>query len=112
MRELSEIRTTEDDTTAKTTTPTTTSSFSLLEDSDDNDPLTNKGWSDGTVLGFSANFLLNPLDETSVRSMRNSMGIGAVYLSPFMEVVTALKPEGLSFGRSSMGVGFTFETVR
>jgi hypothetical protein len=39
------------------------------------------------------------------------MGLGYVYLSPFLEVVSQLD-SGASFSRSVIGVGFTFESLR
>lgn len=74
--------------------------------------LTNKGWKNGTVIGASANILLNPLDEQGAASMRGSMGLGYIYLSPFMEIARSTNKDGVSFGRKVYGVGFTFETVK
>lgn len=74
--------------------------------------LTNKGWLSGNVTGVAGSLLLNPLDEGSVRSMARSLGLGFVYLTVFKEQVTYLDKERVSFGRSTMGVGFTFETVK
>ena len=74
--------------------------------------LTNKGWLSGNVTGAAVSILLNPLDERSVRSMANSMGLGFTYLTLFKEQVTYLDKDRVSFGRSSSGIGFTFETVK
>jgi len=74
--------------------------------------LTNKGWLSGNVTGIAGSVLLNPLDEGSVRSMARSLGLGFVYLTVFKEQVTYLDKEHVSFGRSTTGVGFTFETVK
>jgi len=74
--------------------------------------LTNRGWSHASVIGASANILLNPLDEESSNSMRGSMGIGSIYLSPFMEIARTLDKSGVKFGRTSFGLGFTFESVK
>ena len=73
---------------------------------------TNKGWLSGNVTGLAVSFLLNPLDERSVRSMANSLGLGFVYLTLFQEKVTYLDRDRISFGRSSTGIGFSFESVR
>jgi hypothetical protein len=75
------------------------------------DTLTNAGWKNSSVLGFAANILLNPLDETSTASLRGPMGIGSVYLSPFTEIVRTVSKTGVSFGRTVTGVAFTFETA-
>ena len=75
------------------------------------DALTNKGWKNGTVVGASANILLNPIDESAAASMRGSMGLGYIYLSPYMEIVRTSSKEGASFGRTTYGLGFTFETT-
>lgn len=106
-----EVRTA--DTGTKSTTPSTSTSFSLAEPAAaSDDTLTNKGWKTATTLGVSANILLNALDDESVRSMRGTMGLGYVYLSPFLEIARTLSKEGASFGRTSLGVGFTFESAR
>jgi hypothetical protein len=78
---------------------------------DDDDGYTNTGFKTASVFGVGLNILLNGLDERSVASMRGSMGLGYVYLSPFLEVVRQLDG-GASFSRSVIGVGFTFESLR
>lgn len=83
-------------TTTTTTTPTPTS----------------KGVKSATVFGGSANLLLNWLDERTVRSMVDSMGLSHVYLTAFFETVKTMNPSGLTFGRNIYGLGFTFETVK
>jgi hypothetical protein len=62
--------------------------------------------------GASVHLLLNPLDERTVRSMIETMGIGYVYLSGFVETVKATSKEGLNFGRNVVGLGFTFEAFK
>lgn len=84
--------------------------FATAEEDDSNDALTNKGWKNATVIGASANILLNPIDEGAASSMRGSMGLGFIYLSPFMEIVRTTSKDGVSFGRTSYGLGFTFES--
>ena len=74
--------------------------------------LTNKGWLSGNVVGAAVSILLNPLDEQTVRSMVHSLGLGFVYLTLFQEKITYLDRDRVSFGRSSSGIGFTFETVK
>ncbi|MBM4253269.1 MAG: hypothetical protein FJ146_14965 [Deltaproteobacteria bacterium] len=76
--------------------------------------LTNTGWRNAIVVGAAANILLNALDEESSASLRN-IGIGGVYLSPFMEWIrTVGQPAGstFTFGRNVIGLAFTFETVK
>ena len=76
--------------------------------------LTNVGWRNSIVVGAAANILLNALDEESSASLRN-IGIGGIYLSPFMEWIrTVGQPAGstFSFGRNVIGLAFTFETVK
>jgi len=76
--------------------------------------LTNVGWRNAIVVGAAANILLNALDEESSASLRN-IGIGGIYLSPFMEWIrTVGQPAGstFSFGRNVIGLAFTFETVK
>jgi hypothetical protein len=62
--------------------------------------------------GASVHLLLNPLDEKTVRSMIETMGLGYVYLSGFMETVKSTSQEGLTFGRNVLGIGFTFEAYK
>lgn len=76
------------------------------------DALVNKGEKSATVLGLALNILLNPIDEATVLAARGTLGIGAVYLSPYLEIVRTLSKENASFGRTSMGLGFTFESAR
>lgn len=89
--------------------------FATADDDDaEDDALTNKGWKNATVIGVSANILLNPVDEGAAASMRGSMGLGYIYLSPFMEIVRTTatdKKDKASFGRTSYGIGFTFEST-
>jgi hypothetical protein len=75
-----------------------------------NKALVNSGWKRSMVAGIALNILLNPLDESSVKSMHSTMGIGAVYLSPFMERISS-QAEGLRFDRNTYGFTFTFETL-
>ena len=92
-----------------------TASVIMLQDteSDDDDDGTpvNSGWSSGTTVGVSANILLNALDDRGARSLR-SIGLGYIYLSPFMEIVTTVNDNDVPFGRSVVGLGFTFESLR
>ena len=76
--------------------------------------LTNTGWRNATVVGAAANIRLNAFDEMSAASIRN-IGIGGIYLSPYLEwIKTVGQPAGssFSFGRTVMGLAFTFETIR
>ena len=76
--------------------------------------LTNTGWRNATVVGAAANIRLNSFDEMSAASIRN-IGIGGIYLSPYLEWIKTLgQPAGssFSFGRTVMGLAFTFETIR
>jgi len=74
--------------------------------------LTNRGFRSASVVGASVNILLNWLDDQSARSMESAMGLRYVYVSPFMEIVRTLEDSGVSFGRSSAGVAFTFESAQ
>jgi hypothetical protein len=73
---------------------------------------TNTGRKRAVSTGVSAHILLNALDERSVRSMIDSMGLGYVYLTGFMETVKSSSKDGLTFGRNVMGIGFTFESFK
>jgi len=73
---------------------------------------TSTGRKKAVSVGASVHLLLNPLDEGAVRSMIDTMGIGYVYLSGFMEKVKSTSSEGLTFDRNVMGVGFTFEAYK
>ena len=88
----------------------------MIQDEDSSDEVLSKthtGTEQAIVVGFAGNILLNPLDTRSPASMRHSMGLGQVYLSPFAEVVRALNDSGgITWARSSIGLGFTFESVR
>lgn len=85
---------------------TATAMLPRLED------VVNNAWKTNSVIGASFNILLNWLDEGGPASMRGSMGLGYVYLSPFLQVTRALDDDGASFGRTEMGVAFRFESIR
>lgn len=89
-----------------TVTTTTSSSNSSSEGQQ-----VNKGDSDAILIGGALCFLLNPIDEQSVNSMNASMGIGSVYLSPFLEIAKAKDTSSMNFSRTTIGVSFAFETL-
>jgi hypothetical protein len=75
--------------------------------------LTNTGWRNASVVGGAANILLNALDEESTASLR-AIGIGGVYLSPYLEWIKTINQPAsstLSFGRTVIGLAFTFESL-
>jgi hypothetical protein len=75
-------------------------------------PITVKGSRDSLLVGVAANILLNGIDEQSANSMRGTMGLGSVYLSPFVEVVKGIGgKKGATFDRTNIGIGFTFESI-
>lgn len=85
-----------------------------------NKSIINTGWNNGLVLGASINFLINKLEEKSVGSMRRSIGFGAIYVSPFIEIVSKLggnlliaqqKSNNISFAHQNIGIAFTFKTA-
>ena len=84
-----------------------------------NKSIVNTGWNNGIVAGASINFLLNKLEEKNVGSMKRSMGLGAIYLSPYYEVVSKMggklliaqqKSNNISFAHQNFGLAFTFKT--
>ncbi len=82
-------------------------------DESSNDILTNKGWRNSLVVGARLNIPINGLDQTTAASMRGPMGIGSIYLSPYVEHIrTKTEAAGVTFARSVLGLAFTFETVR
>ncbi len=96
-------------------TGATTATAAMIEEPTENkdETLTNKGVAKGTVIGAAANILLNPIDEQGAASMRGSMGLGYIYLSPFIMIVKSTDSNHqVSFGRKVIGLGFTFETVK
>jgi hypothetical protein len=106
-----EVRTVKEEKVAAGTTTGAMMLQEATEEEAEDDTLTNRGWKNSSVLGASANILLNWLDGETANSMRGTMGFGFVYLTPFMEIVRTTSKEGVSFGRSVVGVGFTFESV-
>ena len=74
------------------------------------DALTNKGFKSSMVSGVAVNILLNALDEQSSQSMRGSMGLASIYLSPYVEFVRQ-SSSGVDFSRVNRGITFTFETI-
>lgn len=90
----------------------TTSSSRPISMATDDRVYTNTGRKYGTSMGGSVHLLLNALEERTVRSMIDTMGIGYVYLTGFYEKVTTQSKTGLTFGRNVMGIGFTFEAYK
>ena len=78
--------------------------------SSDDEYLTSSTWKSSIFYNASLNILLNPLDEPAVASLRSAMGLDAIYLSPFYEVVKPLTDTGLQLSRTAIGIGFTFES--
>lgn len=74
--------------------------------------LSTNGTKDNIVIGGALHLLLNPLDETSVNSMNDTLGIGSVYLSPFYEIIKQRNASGMNLSRQVIGLGFSFETIR
>jgi hypothetical protein len=72
---------------------------------------TNSGQKLGFTTGLAVHILLNALDEADVHTMVPTMGLGYAYLSFFAESVSSIS-SGVSFARNSIGVGFTFESVK
>lgn len=95
---------------AEPTTKKGTGTGAAAESSDD--ALVNKGSTNETAIGAAINILLNPLDQVSAKSGRGTLGIESVYLSPYIQIVKTLGSGGVSFGRTELGLSFTFETAR
>jgi len=84
----------------------------MSNSTDQNESKTNRGYVNSLVTGASFNILLNPLDPTSARSMESTLGFRYVYIAPFVEMVKSLDAtDGLSFGRTTTGISFNFESV-
>ncbi|NRA43659.1 MAG: hypothetical protein HRU09_01755 [Oligoflexales bacterium] len=82
--------------------------------------IVNTGWNNGVVAGVSLNFLINKLGEKSLGSMKRSMGLGAIYISPYFEMVSKIgsklliaqqKSNDISFAHQNIGLAFTFKTA-
>jgi hypothetical protein len=87
-----------------------TSLLRPLATSATSESLTNNGFKTGIVYGGALNIKLNALDEQSIQSMRGSMGLASIYLSPYIEFVKQTS-DGVDFSRTNRGITFTFETV-
>lgn len=81
-----------------------------LATSPTSEALTNSGFKTGIVYGGALNIMLNALDEQAIQSMRGSLGLAYIYLSPYIEFVKQTS-EGVDFSRVNRGITFTFETV-
>lgn len=98
--------------------------FAFAEDStedkeEESKRITNTGWNHGMVFGASINFLLNPLDDRSVKSMKESTGLGRIFLSPYFQVTSKMSGKLLlarkdssqvSFSRQTFGIALTFSS--
>lgn len=80
------------------------------KDEDGDNALTNKFTKSAVVFGGSLHFLMNSLDESTVNSLLGALGIGYVYLSPFIELTRQID-SGLPLSRRVAGIAFTFESI-
>jgi len=71
----------------------------------------NRGWKSGQVVGAAMSFRIDQFDERAANSLSDTIGFNAIYLSPFIEVVRS-PASGVSFGRNTIGMAFTFESAR
>jgi hypothetical protein len=92
--------------------PTTQPAARLRPIGGDVSAIANKAWKRNSLYGVSVNLLLNWMDQGSPNSMRGSLGLGYVYLSPFIQVSQSMDDRGASFGRQEFGIAFRFESIR
>ncbi|MGE0174065.1 MAG: hypothetical protein AB7T49_14810 [Oligoflexales bacterium] len=69
------------------------------------------GWNSARVVGAGLGIRLDPLDRGAVGSLE-FMGIGSVYIMPFAENVQTVKKKMMDLSRTSVGVLFSFETLK
>lgn len=84
--------------------------FMATEESSNDKPFVNGGWKTNMAFGLRASFLLNGFDPRSANSA-GVMGIGSVYATPYIQIVTAAPKKNLSLARTAYGLAFTFETL-
>lgn len=85
---------------------------SMIQDSESDETegtFVNGGSKVGIVTGVAVHILLNHFDEATVNSLESSLGLGAVYLSPFFEMVNQISDKA-NFSRTVLGLAFTFES--
>lgn len=70
----------------------------------------NRGTNQNIVLGAGLNIRIDQLDRYSRQSL-DFMGIKAIYMTPYFEVVTPSKKTMGPFGRNVVGLMFSFEGV-
>lgn len=70
---------------------------------------TNLGTNTGVAFGLGIGFRIDQLDGSTKSSLR-SMDIGAIYLQPFLEVVTQSSTKMGDFSRSAIGLMVSFES--
>ena len=84
--------------------------------SDDTDRTLTSGWNGGLILGLGADIKISQFGSANASSLR-SLGIGAIYVTPYVEIVQVLGASLLGsagktdFSRSALGIGFLFEGV-
>ncbi len=98
-----------DDVSSSTTSKTLSPNIPLDEFGSADSPFVNGGWKKAVVTGFAANIRIDSLDGKASASMTN-LGLGAVYFSPFMEMVKATPKEGFDLSRSIVGASLSFES--
>lgn len=67
-----------------------------------------KGYNDGALLGFAANFRLDPWNRESQRSLR-SIGISKLFMTLYLSKIEQKRNYG-DFSREEIGLQFTFES--
>lgn len=73
---------------------------------------TNKSWINSGTVGVSLNILISHFDKAASNTLRNTMKMQGIYLSPYVELVTPLGDvKGFDFKRTNVGVAFTFEGI-
>lgn len=81
------------------------------ETSKDNRKYTNSFWRYATAFGGALNIRIDSMDPVASGSL-GVMGLRAIYLSPYIEIVQKTGNDKMHLSRRVMGLGFTFESIR
>ncbi len=79
----------------------------------------NDGWNKSLTYGLSLNFLINQFDYQSAKALEKGMGLGYIFIGPFVEFsktiggrlfISQQTPSVVEFSRTTYGLLFMFET--
>ena len=82
------------------------------DSSGNNEAFVNDGSRAQIVSGVSLMVDITPLEESSVYSMIQTIGVDRVFMSPYLATYVDVGDDGANFSNQSMGLMFNFESAK